>query len=113
MKKGKKKRIIVPGSVSQHIEEEFRKNREFRAAYTDEVTKLEIGRKIKQLRIKKKLSQIALAHRMKTTQQTVSRLEDIKNAKVTLVTLAKVAMALGVTLSIDFVPQKNLHLKRV
>ena len=37
------KKIVVPKTVSQHIEEEFRKNPEFRKAYDEEVARLQIG----------------------------------------------------------------------
>ena len=55
------KKIIVPKTVSQHIEEEFRKNPEFRKAYDEEVARLQIGYKIAQLRQMRHLSQAELA----------------------------------------------------
>lgn len=102
MKKERKKKIIVPETVSRHIEEEFRKDPEFRVAYMDEIVKLEIARKVRWLRHKRNLSQNQLAKRMGTTQQTVSRLEDPRNTEITITTLAKVAMALRADLQINF-----------
>jgi hypothetical protein len=40
-----KRKIIVPKSVSQHVEEESWKTPEFRKAYDEEVTRLQIGYK--------------------------------------------------------------------
>lgn len=41
-----KRKIIVPKSVSQHVEEEFWRNPEFRKAYDEEFARLQIGFKI-------------------------------------------------------------------
>ena len=106
MAKGRKKKTIVPETVSRHIEEEFKRDREFRAAYIDEITTLEIGRKIKMLRIKRRLTQLQLAKIMNTTQQTISRLEDSENIQINITTLAKVAMALKAKLQVDLKLQK-------
>jgi hypothetical protein len=43
-----KRKIIVPKTISQHIEEELRKNPEFRKAYKEEVAKLRKRYKIAQ-----------------------------------------------------------------
>ena len=106
MKRGRKKKVIVPESVSQHIEEEFKKNGEFRAAYIGEVARLELARRIRILRTQRNLTQYQLAKRMHTTQQTISRLEDSKNTHISIATLAKVATALRAKLQIDFKLQK-------
>jgi len=45
-----KRKIIVPKTVSQHIEEEFRNNPEFRKSYDEEVAKLQKRYKIAQSR---------------------------------------------------------------
>jgi len=101
MKRGRKKKVIVPESLSQHIEDEFKKDKEFRQAYINEITRLKIAYKIMKLRKLKRLSQAGLAKRMKSTQQTISRLEDPKNTELTIATLSKVAVALGVKLSVE------------
>lgn len=106
MKRKKNKRIIVPESLSKHIEEEFKKSEEFRKAYITEMARLQIAYKIIQLRKARHLTQAQLAKRMKTTQQTISRLEDPKNAEITLSTLSKLAVALEARLSIDLVPRQ-------
>ena len=106
MKPPKKKRTIVPESIDQHIEEEFKKNPEFRRAYMDESMRLQLAYKIMQLRKTRHLSQAQLAKRMHTSQQTVSRLEDPQNIEITLSTLSKLAVALRAHLNVDLVPQQ-------
>ncbi len=101
-----KRKIIVPKTVSQHIEEEFRNNPEFRKAYDEEVARLQIGYKIAQLRQMRHLSQAELAKKVNTSQQTISRLEDLKNSRINIKTLARLAAALRARLSIDFVPRE-------
>lgn len=104
MKKDRK--TIIPKTVSQHIEEEFRKNPEFRKAYDEEIARLHIGYKIARLRQLRHLSQAELAKRVATTQQTISRLEDLNNSRLNIKTLAKIAAALKAKLSIDFIPRE-------
>ena len=113
MKRGRKKKTIIPESITQHIEERFKQSHEFRKAYIDEITKLEIGYKIMQLRKARHLSQAALAKRMRTKQQTISRLEDPKNIELTIATLSKVALALRARLNIDFIPQRGTNIANV
>ena len=107
MKRGRKKKIVTPESVGQHIEEEFKRNKDFRKAYMDEAMKLEIAYKIMQLRKARGISQAELAKRMRTTQQNVSRLEDPRNTEFTISTLSRVALALRAHLNIDFTPQRS------
>jgi len=89
-----KRRITVPKTVSQHIEEEFRKSPVFRKAYDEELARLQIGYKIAQLKQMRHLSQAELAKKVNTTQQTISRLEDLRNARVNVRTLVRIAAAL-------------------
>jgi len=56
MKRGNRK-AIIPESVSQHIEEEFRKSRKFRRTYIGKITRLQIDYKIMQLRKNRHLNQ--------------------------------------------------------
>src|SRR3989338_4957097 len=100
-----KKKIITPESISQHVEEQYKKSRDFRKAYDEEVLLLKIAYKITQLRKQRHMSQGELAKMIGTTQQTISRLEDPRNTQVTLHTLARIAMALKARLSIDLIPQ--------
>lgn len=100
----RKEKIVIPESISQHIEEEFKRSRDFRRAYMAEITKLSVAYKIAMLRRTRHLTQAQLARRMRTTQQTVSRLEDSTNREITISTLSKAAIALKAKLNIDFIP---------
>jgi len=104
-KRGRKKKVIIPESVSQHIEEEYKKSPEFRKAYDEEVLKIKLAYKIVQLRKLRHLSQYELAKKVGTTQQNISRLEDSTNAQITLHTLTRLAKALKAKLSVELVPQ--------
>ncbi len=61
----------------------------------------EVGRMIRELREARQLSQRELAERMGTTQSVVGRLE-AGGSRPTLVTLERVAQALGLQLEIHF-----------
>ncbi len=105
-KKQRKRKIIVPESVSQHVEEEYKRSPEFRKAYDEEVLKLKIAYKIIRLRELRHLSQGELAKRVGTTQQNISRLEDTANTQITIHTLTRLAKALKARLMVDLVPQE-------
>jgi ribosome-binding protein aMBF1 (putative translation factor) len=57
--------------------------------------------RIAQLREQKGLSQADLARRLHTTQQAVSDIETLKRANVTVLTLERLAEALGTRLFLD------------
>ena len=101
----KSRKIIIPESISQHIEEEYKKSPDFRKAYDEEVLKLKIAYKIIQLRRLRHLSQHELAKKAGTTQQNISRLEDSANTQITIHTLTRLAKALKARLTVDLVPQ--------
>ena len=105
MKKTRRKKAIVPEAVSEHVKSEFRKSDDFRKAYLEEMLKLEIAYKIMRLRKERHLSQAQLAQKMKTTQQTISRLEDPENTEISVSTLSKLATALKARLTIDLLPK--------
>ncbi|MBL7068284.1 MAG: helix-turn-helix transcriptional regulator [Candidatus Omnitrophica bacterium] len=105
-KKERKRKTIVPESISQHVEEEYKRSPEFRKAYDEEVLKLKIAYKIIQLRKLRHLSQGELARKIGTTQQNISRLEDSANAQITIHTLTRLAKALRARLMVDLVPQE-------
>ena len=96
---------IIPESIDQHIDEEYRKSKDFRKVYDEEISRLKLAYKIAQLRRLRHLTQKGLAERVGTTQQNISRLEDFGNTQVNLHTLVRLAGALKASLSIDFVPQ--------
>lgn len=105
-KTGLNRKTTVPKSVSQHVEELYKKSPEFRKAYDEEIIMLKIAYKIAQLRKQRHITQSELAKRTGTSQQTISRLEDSRNTQVTLHTLARLAKALHARLSIDLIPQE-------
>ena len=105
MKRDRNKKVRIPESVDKHIESEFSKSMQFRKSYMDEITRLRLAYKIVQLRKARHLSQAQLAKRMGTTQQTISRLEDSKNIRITIGTLSKLSIALKARLSIDLLPK--------
>ena len=91
--------------MSQYVEDQFRNNLEFRKSYIEEMNRLQLAYKIAQLRKAKHLTQAELARRIHTKQQTISRLEDVKNTRISFKTLSKIAIALKARLTIDLVPQ--------
>lgn len=68
---------------------------------------------ISRLREAAGLSQQALARRMRTSQQAVSRLEQGRYEGYTLKTLRKVARAIHAELHIDFVPRRGNGSRRL
>lgn len=106
IKMKKQTKTIVPRSISQHVEEEYKKSAEFRKSYDEEITRLEIARHIERLRIKRGLTQMQLARKINTTQQTISRLEDPTNVRISVKTLMRVASALKSRLCIHFIPTR-------
>lgn len=104
-----KTKTIIAKSFDQHLQEEFKKSPCFKQAYEKELARLQIGWKIAQLRQMRHLSQAQLAKRMKTSQQTISRLEDLKDTRVNINTLARLATALKARLSIDFIPELSAN----
>lgn len=79
------------------------KNKEFRKAYEEEGIYSSIAIQIAMLRQKKGLSQKALAKKLKTSQQTIARLENRGNSSYSIKTLSKIARALHKKLQINFV----------
>ena len=75
----------------------------FRKAYEEEGLYAELAIQIARLRTQKHLTQQALAKRLRTSQQTVSRLESPRNGSLSLRTLVKLAHALGKEVKVQFV----------
>jgi ribosome-binding protein aMBF1 (putative translation factor) len=72
-----------------------------RTGYDQAKASYEVGRMIRELREARHLSQRELAERMGTTQSVVGRLE-AGGSRPTLVTLERVAQALGLRLQVRF-----------
>jgi DNA-binding transcriptional regulator YiaG len=79
------------------------KRRGFKEAFDEEEIYADLAIQIAKIREKEHLSQKELAKRLHTTQQTVSRLEDIHNRSYSLRTLIKLAQALHKKLKVEFI----------
>ncbi len=89
-------------SFRTRLREEL-KNKSFKKAFDDEDFYVRLAIQIAKLRQEQGISQQELARRLHTSQQTVSRLEDINNRSFTLGTLIKLARAFHKKLDIEFV----------
>lgn len=85
-----------------YLKEEL-KNPEFKKAFEEEEVYASLAIQIAKIRQKEGLTQQELAKRLHTTQQTVSRLEDIHNRSYSLGTLIRLARALGKRLEVELV----------
>ena len=74
-----------------------------REAYEEEGLFVELAIQIGRLRERKGLTQRALARRLHTSQQTISRIESPRNGSLSLRTLVKLAHALGKEVKVQFV----------
>ena len=87
---------------SDYLKEQL-KNKTFKKAFDDEEVYSSLAIQIAKLREGNGYSQQELARIVRTTQQTVSRLEDIQNQSLSLGTLIKLARAFHRKLKIQFV----------
>lgn len=85
-----------------YLKEEL-KDPEFKKAFDDEEIYASLAIQTAKIRQKEGLTQKGLAKRLHTTQQTVSRLENINNRGYSLKTLIKLASALRKRLKVEFV----------
>ncbi|TET79854.1 MAG: helix-turn-helix domain-containing protein [Candidatus Cloacimonadota bacterium] len=76
---------------------------EFRRAFDEEEVCVSLAIQIAKIRQKKNITQQELARRLQTTQQNISRLENIDNRSCSLKTLIKVAHALDKRLKVELV----------
>lgn len=79
------------------------KDPEFRKAFEKEEVFVSLAIQIAGIREKKKLTQKQLARKIRTTQQNISRLEDVRDRSYSIETLVKVADAFDKRLRIKFV----------
>ena len=75
---------------------------EFYEAFDEEEVYASLAIQIAKIRQNNKLTQKELAKRLHTTQQTISRLEDIHNKSYSLQTLIKLARILDKRVSVEF-----------
>ena len=85
-----------------YLKEEL-KNKEFKKAFNEEEVYASLAIQTAKIRQEKGITQEELAKRLHTTQQTVSRLEDIHNKSYSLKTLIRLARALDKGLKVDFI----------
>ena len=84
-----------------YLKEEL-KDLEFQEAFDEEEVYASLAIQIAKIRQKEKLTQKELAKKLHTTQQTISRLENIHNKSYSLQTLIKLARILDKRVSIKF-----------
>jgi transcriptional regulator with XRE-family HTH domain len=89
--------------VRENLAEKFR-NKEYRDAFVAEQIFSRLPLKIRNIREEQGLTQKQLGELADMAQAWVSKLEDPNYGKLTISTLLKLASALDVGLSIDFVP---------
>lgn len=75
---------------------------EFRKAFEEEEIFAAVAIQIAKIRKEEGLSQIQLAKKLHTTQQTISRFEDADNQSFSLKTLAKLAQIFHKKLEVKF-----------
>lgn len=70
------------------------KSKKFEDFYNEEITRLKLSNKIKELRTKKKMTQESFAQKVNMPQSVIARVESGKHT-ISLSTLDKIAHALG------------------
>jgi len=74
----------------------------FRATYEEVAANLEIGERIAELRHKRHMTQAELAERVHTSRTAIARYESGNYENYNIVTLKRIAKALGKKLNISF-----------
>lgn len=88
-------------SFKQHLKQEL-KNKQFRKYFNEYGKQLEIAYLIAQKRKRAKISQKELAQKIGTTQSNIARME-AGNQNFSMITLEKIAEALGSELKVNFI----------
>lgn len=96
----KRIRLVTHGEVLK----EFLKDEEFRKGYEEELRKLRVAHDLIKLRERRKLTQAALARRMRVSQPFIAKLESGEAKNYNLETLVKLAVALDSDLEVRFRP---------
>lgn len=78
------------------------KDPKFSGTYKAEAFKLNIGETIAKLRHEKKMTQLELAKKVKTSRTAIARYENGEYENYNIVTLQKIAQALGTELNVSF-----------
>jgi DNA-binding XRE family transcriptional regulator len=87
---------------NDYLKEQLR-DPEFKKTFDEEEVYASVAIQIAKLREKEHLTQKELAERLNTTQQTLSRLEDIHNKSYSIQTLIKLASVFHKRLKVEFV----------
>lgn len=82
------------------------KNKEFKKAFDAEDIRARMALMIAGRRQKLHVSQAELARRVHTKQQVISDIETLRHPNITILTLDKIARALGSDLRISFHPMR-------
>jgi transcriptional regulator with XRE-family HTH domain len=90
----------------RQLRDERRERPAYRAAYARTKQSYEIGRKVRELREARGLSQAELAQRMGSSQSVIARLE-LGGAEPRFDTLQRVASALDLDLVVDLRPHET------
>ena len=80
----------------------FSQNPELKDLYEKEHLKYMISQEIKNIRAKRKYSQLELAKKAGTTQSVIARIENW-NANISLSTLSKILVWLGATIKLELI----------
>lgn len=78
------------------------RDKAFKKEFEAEDIRARLALLIAQKRQQRHVSQAELARRIHTKQQVISDIETLRHANITVLTLDKIAKALGSTLRIDF-----------
>jgi DNA-binding XRE family transcriptional regulator len=89
-------------SFKSRLEREI-KNPEFKKEFDEEEVYASVAIQIAKLREQMNLTQAKLARELHTTQQTISRLEDVNNEGYSIKTLIRLAQTFHRKLRIEFV----------
>ena len=88
--------------LRERLKEEFKRDKEYREAYTEDFLNTSIAAQIKVIREQRGMTQAELAERIGTKQAGISRIENVNYSAWKISTLKKIAFALGTRLKVSF-----------
>lgn len=96
----------TPFDVRAFIRDKDRKSPGFAAAVEAEIAGLKIDEQLREARKTAELSQAVVAERMGVTQSAIAQLERADPGRMEVRTLAKMATAMGYSLTIELKPRR-------